>query len=167
MFSKQFLGAVLAVVVVLAALPAPALAQSDATGTEAYSDFQALVDGFNERVDGVDLGPAGDRLAGQTTNVLVETPEGPVALSFAMDENNHITDVRPSHREDADLRMTTDAETVETIAGASDKAAAFRDAYTGGDISIQPNYGVVDALMTGRVVDYLFWTFADLFKGFL
>jgi len=171
MFSEaRFTGALAAMLTisVLLAGAGGALAQSDdPSASELFRQFSEMSDTFNEQIVEVDLGPAGDRLAGQTANVVIDTPDGQERFSFSMDEENRITNLQPTTVDDADLVVRTDAATVESIATSDTPAQAFRDAYRDGDITIKANYGLVEAATSGRIVDWGFWTAADLFKGLL
>jgi len=170
--SSVFVAILVAAVVVagtgVAAAQAATVAQADEPAASGlYEQFAGMTESFNEGVADVDLGPAGDRLAGRTANVYVDTPEGREGFSFAMDERNRITNLQPRTVEDADLRMVTDRTTVRAIASADAPAAAFRDAYRTGDVTIRADFGAVEAATSGRLLDWGFWTAADLFKGLL
>ena len=171
MFSQRgFTGALVALLTLslLVAGSGGAVAQSDdPSASELFQRFSEMSDAFNEQITGVDLGPAGDRLAGQTANVYIETPDGEEGFSFAMDDQNRITNLQQTTVDDADLVVRTDAATVESIATSDTPAQAFRDAYRNGDITIKTNYGVVEAASSGRIVDWAFWSAADVFRGFL
>lgn len=167
---NRFVSLVLAALLVSSVGAAPASAQEQPDwAQEAYDEFAGQVQLFNELVGEVDLGPAGDRLADRSVNVYVDGDDGTAVFSFAMDERNRITDLRQSARDDADLEVRTDRRTVERIASAENPAAAFRDAYQNGDISINTTGGFTGALTGGpsKIVDWAFWTAAGVFKGLL
>ena len=167
---NRIVSAVFVALLVASVGVAPTSAQAGpAWAQDAYDRFADRAPTFNEMVDGVDLGPAGDRLAGRSANVYVESDDGAAVFSFAMDEDNHVTDLRPEARDDADLEVRTDRATVEAIATADNPAGAFRDAYKGGDIAIGTTGGFTEAVSDGpsTVVDWAFWTVADTLKGFL
>jgi hypothetical protein len=164
--NRKIVGLLLALVVVSSGVAAPVAAQSDVDWEDELLDlFETHADTFNEQIDDVDLGPAGDRLAGKTVKAVVTGEEETVVFTFTMDENNHITDLQAGDTGDADLKMTTSKATIERVLNADNPAQAFRDAYANDDIRIKTDYGLGEAVTSGRIVDWGFWTAADTFKG--
>lgn len=167
------------VLVALAALlvssAGTAVAQSDDPEweSEVYDEFAGQIDVFNQQVGAIDLGPAGGRLAGSSANLYVEGEGGTADYSFEMDGRNRITNLQRDPVEDADLRITTSRETVREIANANNSAAKFRSAYANGDISIQADYSLGEAVSGQRgsavksVSNWGFWKAAGAVKGLL
>lgn len=143
-------------------------AQSDqpAWAQETFDEFSGMVDMFNAQVSDVDFGPAEGRLAGKTANVFVESSDGTATMSFSMNEQQQITDLSLGTVEDADIDVRTDRETLDAIVNSENPPATFRDAYQDGRITIKSSGGFVGSLSSGRIVDWAFWTAADLFKSF-
>lgn len=91
-----------------------------------YATIERMVGAYNERGDPAGL--FGEQLRNERVNLYVDTPESTGVVSFRVDENDRITQVRAGPRGDATLRMETDDRTVRRIADATDPAAALRDA---------------------------------------
>ena len=146
---------VLVVAVLLAsALAGGAVAQSD-DGDDLYESLEQMVPAYNANAESVDLGPI--NLAG-TTNIYIDDGGDDVTYSITMDDENRITALHDARSDDAVRKITTDRETLETIAAADNPAAAFRDAVANDDIVISGE--------NGRIVEGIKWTVINLFKGF-
>ena len=153
--------AVLVAASLLLATSAPvAVAQSDDQWqTDLYSELSASVDVFNANVDNISLGFAGDQLADKRVNLYVNDGDDRMVASFYMDGDNHITDLREEAHPDAQLKMTTDRATVETIVNSNTPAADFRSAVADDRIVIS---GEDD-----QFVERVKWGVINLLKGFL
>ena len=146
---------VLAVAVLLAsALAGGAVAQSD-DGDDLYESLEEMVPAYNANAEAVDLGPI--NLAG-TTNVYIDDGGADVTYSITMDDENRITALDDARSDDAVRKITTDRETLESIAAADNPAAAFRDAVANDDIVISGE--------NGQIVEGIKWAVINLFKGF-
>ena len=146
---------VLAVAVLLAsALAGGAVAQSD-DGDDLYESLEEMVPAYNANAESVDLGPI--NLAG-TTNIYIDDGGDDVTYSITMDGDNRITALDDARSDDAVRKITTDRETLESIAAADNPAAAFRDAVADDDIVISGE--------NGQIVEGIKWAVINLFKGF-
>ena len=146
---------VLAVAVLLAsALAGGAVAQSD-DGDDLYESLEEMVPAYNANAESVDLGPI--NLAG-TTNIYIDDGGDDVTYSITMDGDNRITALDDARSDDAVRKITTDRETLESIAAADNPAAAFRDAVAADDIVISGE--------NGQIVEGIKWAVINLFKGF-
>jgi hypothetical protein len=170
--------AVLVALVALIASSATVAVAQDANADpeweqEVFDEFSGKVDQFNAQIGEVNLGPAGDRLAGTTANLYVEDGAETADISFRMNEQNQIVDLSRDPNPDADLKITTDRETVREIASANNPAAKFRSAYASGDITIEANYSLGDAVsgkqgdVVKSVTNWGFWKATGALKGLL
>ncbi|AUV82705.1 hypothetical protein C2R22_14505 [Salinigranum rubrum] len=122
------------------ALGGGAVAQVDEPvwAPETAAALERIVDGHNAAVDGVDLGPAGNLARDQRVTLTVTDTDGSVArFSFRTDAAAHVVDFRAGPRDDATVRMFTDPATVDRIADAPDRTAAFEAAVRAGDVRIE------------------------------
>jgi hypothetical protein len=122
------------------ALGGGAVAQVDepAWAPETAAALERIVDGHNAAVDGVALGPAGNLVRDQRVTLTVTAADGSVArYSFRTDAAARVVDFRAGPHDDATVRMFTDPVTVERIADASDRTAAFEAAVRAGDVRIE------------------------------
>lgn len=142
-------------VLLVSALAGGAVAQSD-SGDDLYESLEEMVPAYNANADAVDLGPV--NLAG-TMNIYIEDGSSEVVYSITMDGQNRITALDDSRDEDAVRKITTDRETIETIAAADNPAAAFRDAVANDDIVITGE--------DGQFVEGVKWAVVNFLKGFL
>ena len=145
--------------VVAAASPAAVAQSDDRWKTDLYNELSASVDVFNANVDNVSLGFAGDQLANERVNLYVNDGDDQMVASFYMDGDNHITQLQQGAHPDAQLKMTGDRETVESIINSNTPAADFRDAVVDDRIVIS---GEDDAF-----VERVKWGLINLLKGFL
>jgi len=142
-------------VMLVSALAGGAVAQTD-DGDDLYESLEEMVPVYNENADAVDLGPV--TLAG-TTNVYIQDGASAVTYAITMDERNRITALDDSRSDDAVRKITTDRETLETIAAADNPAAAFRTAVVNDDIVISGE--------DGQFVEGIKWAVINAFKGIL
>lgn len=155
-------GAVLlATLLVASAATGVASAQTDEPdwSDEVYENVAEMLPTYNERVDEVDLGVAGDQLAEKRVNVYIVDGDQTATYSFYMDESNRITDLQRDPHPDAQLRLHTSRRTIDDIADAEDPTQAFRDAVRTGDISISGE--------KGHPVEQVKWTVINFLAKFL
>jgi hypothetical protein len=142
-------------VVLVSALAGGAVAQTD-DGDDLYESLEEMVPVYNENADAVDLGPV--TLAG-TANIYIEDGDSVVTYSVTMDDRNRITALDDSRSDDAVRKITTDRETLESIAAADNPAAAFRTAVVDDDIVISGE--------DGEFIEGIKWAVINAFKGIL
>lgn len=137
-----------ATLVFLAAIAGPVGAQSDQPewADDMYAQLEGMVGTYNENIDASDLGVAGDQLKNEKVNLVVTDTDGTEATaSFRMDGDLQIQELKQGTRDDATMKMTTDRATLTGIVESNDPSAAFQNAITGGDITID-GLGTVNAV---------------------
>lgn len=147
-YSSRILPLVVVFALVFGSAAGPVAAQSDQPewGDEMYAELEAMVGVYNENVDASDLGVAGDQLQDERVNLVVTDANGTEATaSFRMDGDLQIQELKQGTRDDATMKMTTDRETLTDIVESNDPSTAFRNAITGGDITID-GLGTVNAV---------------------
>lgn len=101
-----------------------------------YADAARLTERYNEAVGS----GASDRIQRQLRAEVVvmraESGDQPLSVSFRIDENGRITELRPGERADATLLMRTDAETVRRLSRADEPVDAFRRAVASDDVRL-------------------------------
>ena len=132
----RLLGLIVIVVVVLSAVPGPALAQ-DAGDV----DLDGLVDAYNENVDQAPSIVRG-QLAGQDIELrigdgsTVAGAETGTAYHFTTAEDGTVTSYGEGPADDPDYRVRTSEEAFFAILDAPDPAAEFDRRYEAGDVRI-------------------------------
>ena len=160
---SRWLGVVLAALVVTSGVAA-AQSGSDATdqpewAEEAFAEYQDRVTAYNETITEVDLGIAGNQLAGERVNLVVTEDGSTATFSFRMDDQLRMTELEQGPRSDATLRMSTDRETFRRVLDADNPASAFRTAFSNGDIEF-------DGLGTTNAVKWtVINTASDIARG--
>jgi hypothetical protein len=169
--------AVLAVVVVLAAVPAPAAAQSDspAWADDLFADLETMADRYNANVDGARAemnGPTRavyDQLNGRTVNVYLHGTD--VTYSFRVTDDGEVVDLRRGTRDDAHLAMFLTRDTAERLTSAENPVPPFVTAVqtgrfvgSGDDRTVR---GVVIRGESDRLVERAKWGVINLAKGFV
>ncbi len=169
--------ALLAVAVVVSAVPAPTAAQSDgpAWADELFADLQTMAERYNANVDGARAEMSGptravyDQLNGRTVNVYLHGTD--VAYSFRMTDDGRVVDLQQGTRDDAHLAMFLTRETAERLTSADEPVHRFVTAVqtgrfvgSGDDRTVR---GVVIRGESDRVVERAKWGAINLAKGFL
>jgi hypothetical protein len=147
-----------AVLLVAAASPTGVAQSDDQWKSDLFDQFEANADLFNDNVDNVSLGVAGDQLANHRVNLYVNDGDDQLIVSFYMDGDNHITDLQMGAHEDASLKMTTDRETVTGILASQTPAGDFRSAVADDRIVIGGEQG--------HPVQQVKWTVINIVKPF-
>jgi hypothetical protein len=152
---------IVVVLIVSAGFSGVGFAQADdpAWSDALYEELAPMADAYNENVDTIDLGIAGDQLKERYTNLYVSGPGGTAVYSFYMDSNLRMSDLSDAPNPDARLRMSTDKATVERIADASNPAAAFRTAVKADAIVITGE--------DGHPIEKIKWAVLNFLKGLL
>jgi hypothetical protein len=151
---------VLVAVLLVVSVASPVVAQSDDQWkSDLFAQFESHADLFNDNIDNVSLGVAGDQLADHRVNLYVADGDDELVMSFYMDSNNHITDLRMEAHPDASLKMETDRGTVESILASQTPASDFRDAVADDRIVISGE--------RGHLVEQVKWIVVNLVKSFL
>jgi len=104
-------------------------------GPSFYRNLSLMVVRYNERGDAP--GFVATRLTGEQVTLRVEAENGSTAVSFAVDDDGRLRDVRVGTRDDATLRMTTDRATMREITAAADPQAALLEAIDRGDVALR------------------------------
>ena len=120
-----------------------------AWATDTEEALSRIAAGHNAAVDTVDLGPAASLLADERVTLVVTDDDGSTALfAFRTDARLHVVDLGPGARGDETVRLFTDRATIERIADASDRSAAFESAVRAGDVRIE-GIGIVNRTLWG------------------
>lgn len=107
-----------------------------AAATEAA--LERIVDDHNALVDDTSSNPVSGLASDQRVTIVVTAPDDSVAqFSFRTDATARIVEFRAGPRDDATLRMFTDPTTVDRVADAPDRAAAFEAALRAGDVRLE------------------------------
>lgn len=144
--------ALLALAASLAVSPVAAQAQDQPDwADDAFEQAESMVSTYNENVEKGDLGPAGPQLKGEVVNLHVEAEDGETAaFSFEMNDDYEIEDLQQGTDDNATIEMTTDRETVQSIASSENPPAAFKRAVTRGEIDIG-GIGLVNGAKWGAI----------------
>ena len=149
------------VVALVVTATGPAFAQD--AGTPSDEEMLTLLEEgialYNENVDQFDVSFAKGLIAGKTVNVYVEDGDETHAFSAVVEDDMRIADVAAEPNPDASTRITTDRETLETIASSSDPLAEVERAVREDRIRVSGE--------KGHVLDQAVWTVANVFKGIL
>lgn len=123
---------------------------------EIFSKFENIVAEYNDKRERgeINLGRAQKLLHDRTVNLHVSDKDGSRAMySFRMDKRGRMVDLKRETRADASLRMITTRQTINDIAEAGDRPAAFRSAVRQGDIRFEGigflNFIVIALVMFG------------------
>jgi hypothetical protein len=130
--------------------------------------FQENKTEFNEALAEADLGPAGPRLAGKTTNVVISDESDAPVMWFEMNDRNQVVAEGLGDNPDAELTLITTNATINSVlTGPGDRAEKFVTAYANDDIEIVTDYSFTDAITSGRTIDWVFWNVGGVVKGWL
>ena len=140
-----------------------------------FSDMQGMAETYNENVDeaqgnmSVPTRQVYNQLKGKRVNAYFVGTD--VVFSFRMTRAGHITDLRSTPRDDAQLAMYMTRDTAESLAAADEPVGAFVSAvrtgrFVGGgdDRTVR---GVVINGEKGRTVENAKWTVINTAKGLL
>jgi hypothetical protein len=134
--ATRLIGVLLAVLVVTSGAAVAQSADQPAWAAAAFAEYEGMVAVYNESITSVDVGVAGDQLSNERVNLVVTDADGATAtMSFRMDSQLRMTELKLGERPDATLRMSTDRGTFDRIAAADNPAVAFRNAVASGDIT--------------------------------
>lgn len=139
---------------------------ADAQGTEppwaaeTGTTLGEIIAGHNAAVDDVDPTPATALVRDERVTLFVSDAAGrTAAYSFRTDATLHVTEFAAGTRDDATLHVFTDRATVDRIAAAPDRGAAFEAAVRAGDVRIE-GVGPVNRALWG-LVGLLLWALAS------
>lgn len=105
---------------------------------ETEASLERIVDGHNAVAGDTVFGPGASLARDQRVTLTVTATDGSAAqFSFRTDAAARVVDFRAGPRDDATLRMFTDPATVDRIAAAPDRGAAFDAAVRAGDVRIE------------------------------
>lgn len=158
--STRFVSLFLAVALVAVAASAPVFAQESETPSDEEMQ-QLLEEGvalYNDNVEQLDVSFARSLIAGKTVNVYVEDGDETHVFSASVQDDMRIDDISTGPNDEASTRITTDRQTLETIADSSDPLAEVQDALADDRIRVSGE--------RGHPVDQVVWTVANTFKGF-
>lgn len=128
---------------VVASLAGPVAAQ-DGGDERLVENLDALAATYNENLDAVPDVFVG-QLANERVNIRVDTDDGEQWYYAETGDDARVEDLERGQGDDATVRVTTDAATLDAIRSADDPAAAALDAYDSGDVRIS-GVGVVDSV---------------------
>ena len=175
--TRGLVAAVLAAAVVLAAVPAPAAAQSGqpAWADTLYADLQTMAEAYNANVDGAraDMNAPTravyDQLNGRTVNVDLHGTD--VTYAFRVTDDGRVVDLQQGTRDDAHLAMFLTRATAERLTSAQNPVTPFvaavqtgRFVGSGDDRTVR---GVVIRGEADQIVERAKWGAINLAKGFL
>ncbi|KAB1198567.1 MULTISPECIES: hypothetical protein [Haloferax] len=147
------------VVALVVASAGPALAQSDPSSEEMKALLEEGLALYNENADQFDVSFAEDLLAGKTVNVYIEDGDQTHVYSAVIEDDMQISNVATGPNSEASTRITTDRETLETIASSSDPLGEVEQAVRDDRIRVSGE--------EGNLIEQAIWTVANLFKGIL
>jgi hypothetical protein len=138
---------VVSLVIATALMMAPATAQSGQPdwADSLYESSLPMVETFNAHVGTVDLGVAGDQLAGERVHLEIESDQGTATFSFLLTDDLEIAAFQQGAHPDATISMKTTLTVYERIVASPTPAVAFVDAVSAGEISIS-GIGVVNSV---------------------
>lgn len=140
---KRTLTIALAALLLAAGASGLAVAQED--GESGSQDIGELVEVYNANLDEAP-GFVKGQLAGETVEIAIDTGDNGTQYYHAtLAESARITDYGEGPAEDPDVRVTTDAETLEAIQSAETPSDRAVEAYESGEISIQ-GVGTVNSI---------------------
>jgi hypothetical protein len=109
-----------------------------AWAAETEAALERVVADHNVLVDDASPNPARGLASDQRVTLVVTAPDDSVAqFSFRTDATARVVEFRAGPRDDVTLRMFTDPATVDRIADAPDRAAAFEAALRAGDVRLE------------------------------
>lgn len=104
--------------------------------TVLFAQLTEYVAAHNADVGEADLGTVVGQLTGEAVNLHVAADGGDAEFSFHTTDGGAIREFERGHRDDASLKMETDAATVERLSTAADPLGALRLAYDRGDVDV-------------------------------
>jgi hypothetical protein len=153
--SRGWLRFVFAALLVLSigAAPTSAADEKSLGDRSIYDAVGEVADRYNEYAGALDLGLIERFLSDERVNAYVSDGDGVESLSFAIDGEMRITELRPDPRSDATIRLETDRATIERIVESDTPVAEAREAFADGDVTVTGAKGDVVSQATWTVVN--------------